>query len=227
MMSYLSFQQNRSRTIALVRSDCPGTWRRSHRKRDQCPRLRGTAPMGELPNNHGLVLPSVDVADRREELVQVFEEIVAVALVVGHLDLHQLLLLVTLDLVDLGHEAVGELLQLLLGPASGHLGRWRRHAQASPSPPWHVAGRCGRPPGPPRPDGGPALTSSFLRSSGERREGEADHVAVVAGRDAEVALHDRLLDRGDRALVERLHLQRDAAPGRTRRRADSGAPGVP
>ena len=64
-----------------------------------------------------LGLVPVDVADRREELVEVFEELVAVAFssAIG-LDLHQFLLLVTLDLVDLGHEPVGQLLQLLLRP---------------------------------------------------------------------------------------------------------------
>ena len=48
------------------------------------------------------------------------------------------------------------------------------------------------------------LLPALLR---ERREREPDHVAVVAGRDPDIALHDRALDRADRALVERLDLQ--------------------
>jgi hypothetical protein len=65
---------------------------------------------GRGPLGLALGLVPVDVLDRSEELIQILEEVLAVALVVGHLDLHQLLLLVALDLVDLGHEAIGELL---------------------------------------------------------------------------------------------------------------------
>jgi hypothetical protein len=65
---------------------------------------------GRCPLGLALGLVPVDVFDRSEELVQILEEVLAVALVVGHLDLHQLLLLVALDLIDLGHEPIGELL---------------------------------------------------------------------------------------------------------------------
>src|SRR2546430_14400532 len=44
---------------------------------------------------------------------------------------------------------------------------------------------------------------------GERGDGDADDIAVVGGREAQVGSEDRLLDGLEEALVPRLHRQED------------------
>src|SRR4051794_11468162 len=122
------------------------------------------------------------------------------------LDLHQFLLLVTLDLVDVGHEPVGQLLQVLLRPLQGILRDVAvvlKLLELILRVPPNVADRHAPVLGP-RMDLFDELPPAFL---GERREREPDDVAVVVRRDPEVARLDRLLDRRDGALVEGLHLQ--------------------
>src|SRR5437879_2118963 len=51
------------------------------------------------------------------------------------------------------------------------------------------------------------LDQLFAALLGERRDGDADDVAVVGGREAEVGREDRFLDRLEEALVPRLHGQ--------------------
>src|SRR4051812_1102966 len=115
-------------------------------------------------------------------------------------DLHDLGLFGLQRVVELGHARVGELLELLLGAAlvvlaglAGvlELAQVVHHVAAD------VADRHATLLGD-VPDDLDELPAALLV---ELRDLEADQLAVVVRREADVGLHDRLLDRLDRALV--------------------------
>ena len=126
--------------------DCSGPVRRRGRRR---------APPAGRPVAAGVGSVPVDVLDRREELVQILEEIVAAALVVWPLDLLQLLLLVRwISSISATNWSVS--LWSSFSARMRSSSEMASHAQASPALPSRGGGRCGRRRGPPPPDGAPA-----------------------------------------------------------------------
>src|SRR3954469_15892478 len=112
-------------------------------------------------------------------------------------DFEDFLLLVLEQLVDLVNALVGELLQRFLGAVlvvAAHVAVLLELAQVVHDVAAHVAHRYAAVLGDAADDSHQVL-APLLGELGDR---EADHVAVVPGRQTQVGLHDRLLDRLDR-----------------------------
>src|SRR2546426_86316 len=115
-------------------------------------------------------------------------------------DFEDLLLFVFQEFVDLVHAIVGELLERLLGAVlvvAADVAFLLQLAEVVHDVAAHVA------------YGYAAVLSDAAYDAdellaallGQLGDGEPDDVAVVAGRQAQIGLHDRLLDRLDRGLV--------------------------
>src|SRR3954463_5851654 len=115
-------------------------------------------------------------------------------------DFEDFVFLVLQELVDLVHALVGELLErlfraMLVGPAD--VAVLLELAEVVHDVAADIAHRHASVLGDPAYDAHQVLAPLL----GQLRDRQADHVAVVTRRQPEVVLHDRLLDRLDRALV--------------------------